>query len=353
MSRTARYPDVTPHEMTAILTLLAGCIMGVPSLALASSEALTISAEESARAQIIEAQRQIAQTPTVPPGAAATPEGRTRLLEESVQSREQAKARRDKLIREREARRRAAGLPQIQGVTRSPEVQGPPLPGHGKGPRTIEEGAPSLQDIVREGLGPRQPAAPPAPTAPPAPPAGHGAAPPAPPAATAALFPRQVLTLTQGKSIIVDVPVRIKRASLADPEVADAIVLSPKQIYVTGKGYGATNLTLWGTDDQVFDIFDLQVGLDLDRLREQFAKLLPVEQNFEVTVIDDHVTLSGSVSTTGSLNQALAIAEVFAPKKVMNFLRVYPEPVEPKDIQPVAVEIIRGTKIDSVKFNCC
>ncbi len=161
----------------------------------------------------------------------------------------------------------------------------------------------------------------------------------------------QALRIAQGKSIIVDVPVRIKRASLADPQVADAIVLSPKQIYVTGKGYGSTNLTLWDADDQVFSIFDLQVGLDLDRLREQFAKLLPAETNIQMTVIHDLVTLSGSVSTTGSLNQALAIAEVFAPKKVINFLGVYPEPVAPQYIQPAAVEVIRGTKVNSVKFD--
>ena len=54
----------------------------------------------------------------------------------------------------------------------------------------------------------------------------------------------QQLSLVLGKSTVVDVPVPIKRASLADPQIADAIVLSPKQIYVTGKGYGTTNLTL-------------------------------------------------------------------------------------------------------------
>src|SRR5687767_12002478 len=69
----------------------------------------------------------------------------------------------------------------------------------------------------------------------------------------------QPLKLVVGKSTIVDVPVPIKRASLANPDIADAIVLSPKQLYVTGKGHGTTNLTLWGKDDQVFTIFDLDV----------------------------------------------------------------------------------------------
>jgi pilus assembly protein CpaC len=47
----------------------------------------------------------------------------------------------------------------------------------------------------------------------------------------------QELDLVLGKSTVLDVPVAIKRASLANPAIADAMVLSPKQIYVTGKGF--------------------------------------------------------------------------------------------------------------------
>ena len=71
----------------------------------------------------------------------------------------------------------------------------------------------------------------------------------------------QQLSLVVGKSTVVTMPVPIKRASLADPHIADAMVLSPKQIYVTGKGYGTTNLTLWGQDDQVLAILDLDASI--------------------------------------------------------------------------------------------
>src|SRR5512139_370617 len=83
----------------------------------------------------------------------------------------------------------------------------------------------------------------------------------------------QALDLVLGKSTVVDVPLAIKRASLANPAIADAIVLSPKQIYVTGKGYGSTNLTLWGKDDQILAIFDVEVAIDVARLKERFRLL--------------------------------------------------------------------------------
>jgi pilus assembly protein CpaC len=162
----------------------------------------------------------------------------------------------------------------------------------------------------------------------------------------------QQLSLVVGKSTVVDMPTAIKRASLADPQVADAIVLSPRQIYVTGKGYGTTNLTLWGKDDQVIAVFDLDVGVDLGRLRKHLGELLPDETNLHLKGTHDHVTISGTVSSEGRLHQILSVAEAYAPKKVLNFLKVYPEPIgnPAPDVQTVTVEVIKGTSVGSVKF---
>ena len=163
----------------------------------------------------------------------------------------------------------------------------------------------------------------------------------------------QALDLVLGKSTVVDVPVAIKRASLANPAIADAIVLSPKQIYVTGKGFGSTNLTLWGKDDQILAIFDVEVVLDVARLTKKFSRLLPEETNLHLVCSNDHLTLSGTISSPAKLSQALAVAEAFAPKKVINLLKIYPElPSEAKvnDRDQVTVEVIRGTAVNSVKF---
>ena len=164
--------------------------------------------------------------------------------------------------------------------------------------------------------------------------------------------PQQV-NLVVGKSTVVNMPVAIKRASLADPKIADAMVLSPKQIYVTGKGYGTTNLTLWGQDGQVLAILDLDVGVDLVRLKQQLAELLPDETNIRLRGTHDHVTVFGTVSSESRLSQILAVAEAYAPKKVLNFLKIYPEPPGFKghpDVQTVTIEVIKGTSVNAVKF---
>jgi pilus assembly protein CpaC len=162
----------------------------------------------------------------------------------------------------------------------------------------------------------------------------------------------QQVSLVVGKSTVVDLLVPIKRASLADPQIADAIVLSPKQIYVTGKSYGTTNLTIWGREDQVIAVFDLDVGVDLVRLKQHLAELLPDETNIHLKGTHDHVTISGTVSSEGRAHQVLAVAEAYAPKKVLNFLKIYPEPIgnPAPDVQTVTVEVIKGTAVGSVKF---
>jgi len=132
----------------------------------------------------------------------------------------------------------------------------------------------------------------------------------------------QRFELGVGKSKVVDLTTSIKRASLANPEVADTVVLSPKQIYLTGKAVGVTTLTLWKENGELFSAFDVTVSPDLSQLREQLHKVLPDEQGILVTAAHDHVTLSGTISNLARQSRALEIAEPYAPKKVVNLLQV-------------------------------
>ncbi len=114
----------------------------------------------------------------------------------------------------------------------------------------------------------------------------------------------------------------IKRASLANPEVADTVVLSPTQIYLTGKATGVTNLTLWNESGKMMGMYDVVISPDLNRLKENLHKALPDEKGILVTTSHDHITLSGTASNANNLTRALNIAEAYAPKKVINSMQV-------------------------------
>jgi pilus assembly protein CpaC len=132
----------------------------------------------------------------------------------------------------------------------------------------------------------------------------------------------QVLRLTVGESKIVESRSSFKRASVANPDVADQIVLSTKQLYLAGINVGTTTLTLWGNDGKVSNVFNVQVAPDISRLKEQIHILLPEEAGIKVMNSHDHITLAGTVSNMGALNKVLALAEPYAPQKVINMLEM-------------------------------
>ncbi|HEX6727259.1 MAG TPA: type II and III secretion system protein family protein [Nitrospira sp.] len=132
----------------------------------------------------------------------------------------------------------------------------------------------------------------------------------------------QKLELTVGKSKVLDLPVAIKRASLANPEVADTVVLSPTQIYVTGKTIGVTNMTIWNESGKMMGMYDVVIAPDVTRLKENLHKTLPDERGILVTSDHDHITLSGTASNANNLNRALSMAEAYAPKKIVNAMQV-------------------------------
>jgi pilus assembly protein CpaC len=132
----------------------------------------------------------------------------------------------------------------------------------------------------------------------------------------------QKLNLIVGKSVIIESAGHVKRVSLASPDVADAVVLTTHQIYLTGKQTGVTNLTLW-ENSKVSAIYDIEVLPDISRLKKNFHELFPGEE-IKVTATHDNITLSGTVSNAGNIPQILALAAPYVekPEYVINLLEV-------------------------------
>jgi pilus assembly protein CpaC len=131
----------------------------------------------------------------------------------------------------------------------------------------------------------------------------------------------QVLHLTVGESKIVETDSSFKRASVADPNIADQIVLSTKQLYLAGIDVGTTTLTLWGSDGKVSNVFNIQVSPDISRLKEQIHMLFPNEKEVTVTAAHGHIALTGQVSSRDIKDQVGKLAGAYVPQKVLNFLK--------------------------------
>jgi len=140
----------------------------------------------------------------------------------------------------------------------------------------------------------------------------------------------QRLTLTVGKSMIIECPQNLRRVSIVAPEIAELLTLTTRQIYLTGKAPGSTSVTLWKSDNSVMSIIDLEVLPNVVGLKEKIHQLMPDEAGVLVTATPDSITLSGTVSSTANMNQILTLAGSYAPKgkddkgvgRVNNFMEV-------------------------------
>jgi pilus assembly protein CpaC len=130
------------------------------------------------------------------------------------------------------------------------------------------------------------------------------------------------LEVVIGKSLILRSSEPIKRVSVGAPEIADFVLLSAREVHITGKSAGITNLSLW-KNKKLFAIYDLEVAYDISRLKQKLHDVLPGEKDLRVVATQDSLTLSGTISSAENLSQALALAEAYAPEgKVRNLVQV-------------------------------
>ena len=109
---------------------------------------------------------------------------------------------------------------------------------------------------------------------------------------------------------------------MADPEIADIVLISNREIYVNGNSAGVTNVSLWGK--QRFSSTRVSVEPDISILKEKLYKILPKEK-IAVEAAGDSVVLSGEVSGPTILETALSLATPYAggkKEKVVNLLHV-------------------------------
>ena len=128
------------------------------------------------------------------------------------------------------------------------------------------------------------------------------------------------ISATVGKSILLRLPAPVSRLSVGDKDVADVVLINPKEIYLLGKKVGSTNIILWNKNGQS-TVVDVSVGLDASVLQGKLQQLLPGENKIRVTAAGDSLVLTGSVSSAVKVDNALALAEAYGGKKVVNMLQ--------------------------------
>lgn len=115
-----------------------------------------------------------------------------------------------------------------------------------------------------------------------------------------------------GAKLIKKTDAPVSRVAIANPDIADIVVLSPSEIYIYGKKPGFTSAILWSQGHEN-SVLNVTVSLDVTPLKEQLYKLFPNE-NIEVYPSETGVVLSGTVSGPEVVEQALRLTRTFLPK---------------------------------------
>jgi pilus assembly protein CpaC len=128
---------------------------------------------------------------------------------------------------------------------------------------------------------------------------------------------RSGIQLALGKSRLYEYSESIVRVSVADAAIADVMVMNPKQIYLIGKKVGATNVFIWHKDNKLSSL-DVSVGVDAGSVQGLLEQLLPSEKNLRVSSAGDSLVLTGQLTDSTKVQQAVLIAQEFTEKKVLN-----------------------------------
>jgi pilus assembly protein CpaC len=129
----------------------------------------------------------------------------------------------------------------------------------------------------------------------------------------------QLISVAVNQGALVDFSVPVREVRVANPEIADVTATAPRQILVTGKSFGTTQLMAQvdGGNQQTFTV---AVDLDFQRLEASIHALVP-RAAVKVSAMLDAIVLSGTVPDAESAERILQIAGVYS-KDVLNQMRV-------------------------------
>lgn len=114
------------------------------------------------------------------------------------------------------------------------------------------------------------------------------------------------LPVSQSRLITLERPA--SRVSIANPALADLVVINPREFYLLGKDIGRTNVLVWHRDERSATAIPVELTHDLEGLKAKLAVLVP-GQRVEVRSARRSIVLSGSVPSATAMNAALRIAE--------------------------------------------
>jgi len=147
-----------------------------------------------------------------------------------------------------------------------------------------------------------------------------------------------------GQSRVINFDRPVGRFSVSNPEVAEAVLVSPDQVLVNGKGFGQVNFIAWEQSGGEYLVFDVYVRANLSLIDSQIRALFP-KDDIRLSQANGSVVISGSVSSAGTGAQVQSVVEA-AGFKTVNMLTSPTKGVLQVQLQVRVAEVSRNRMKD-------
>ncbi len=117
-----------------------------------------------------------------------------------------------------------------------------------------------------------------------------------------------------GKSVVLDLPRDAAEIVVGNPAIANAIVRTPRKIYLMGAAQGQTTVFAVDAQGRQFAKYELSVGRDVGELGPLLKAAIPRSEIVTRTV-NDTIILTGRVASPADAQRAIDIAKGFATRK--------------------------------------
>src|SRR5215208_2192726 len=121
-----------------------------------------------------------------------------------------------------------------------------------------------------------------------------------------------------GQSRVINFDRPVGRFSVSNPEIAEAVLVTPDQVLVNGKAFGQVNFIAWEQSGNAYLVFDVYVRANLSLIDSQMRVLFP-KDDIRLSQANGSVVMSGSVSDPVRVAQAQSVVEA-AGFKTVNML---------------------------------
>lgn len=149
--------------------------------------------------------------------------------------------------------------------------------------------------------------------------------------ALAQTAPPRDLAITVGRGELVQFPNDVQRVAVSEPRIADAVVVSPREVMINAKSVGKSTIVIWesGSIPARYDISVVADHTDFENVRKSIQGSI-ADASISITGNTETLVLTGSAKDPQQAKQAEALASTHA-KKVVNLLQL-PPPLEPRQI---------------------